>query len=301
MKVLTAQGDTGKKADKGAIDDAKFAQGKSWVDPIVGAWVSGMSAMESATGSFRQMVLGVFDSIAQTAIQKVGQMATKWIMEHIIMRTVSTAAKAADVATTVGAEAAKTVAVVTGVGVRTTAEVSGAAISKGVTITSALAQIGAHAAVAAAGAYAALAAIPVIGPIIAPLAAAAALIGVLALGKSLFSAEGGWGEVPADGMQATLHKKEMVLPAAIAEPLRQSLKGGFALPTAGGVSAAANEAGGKIRAMMQEKGGDTNLHYNPQITNPDPDLKRLLESQPRVMRRWIDNQYSNGFRPGKPR
>ncbi|MFV4677416.1 hypothetical protein ACNJU9_21650, partial [Mycobacterium tuberculosis] len=95
-----------------------------------------------------------------------------------------------------------------------------------------LVQIGNYAAVAAAGAYAAIASIPFVGPVLAPIAAGVALAGVLALGKSLFSAEGGWGQVPYDGALTQLHKNEMVLPASIASPLRSSLAAGGFTPVA---------------------------------------------------------------------
>jgi hypothetical protein len=70
---------------------------------------------------------------------------------------------------------------------------------------------------AAAGAYKAIAAIPYVGPFLAPAAAAVAYSAVLAFD----SAEGGW-DIPAgvnpSGVQ--LHEREMVLPAPLAEGIR---------------------------------------------------------------------------------
>ena len=40
------------------------------------------------------------------------------------------------------------------------------------------------------------------------------------------SAEGGWDRVPYDGAQAILHKEEMVLPAPLAEGLRNMVENG---------------------------------------------------------------------------
>ena len=75
---------------------------------------------------------------------------------------------------------------------------------------------------AAANAYSSAAEIPFVGWIIAPVAAAAAYSATIAF------AEGGWDNVPSDQV-AMIHKQEMVLPAHIANPLRESLAGGGGL------------------------------------------------------------------------
>jgi hypothetical protein len=72
---------------------------------------------------------------------------------------------------------------------------------------------------AAAGAYNATVGIPFVGPFLAPAAAAVAFAGVMAF------AEGGWDRVPSDQV-AMIHKNEMVLPAHIAEPVRQMAAAG---------------------------------------------------------------------------
>lgn len=98
-----------------------------------------------------------------------------------------------------------------------------AAIDKEVTIASAITKRAANAVSAAGGAYQAVVGIPYIGPVLAPAAAVAAFAGVMAFG--LPSAAGGWDEVPQDGM-AMIHKKEMVLPAPLAEKVRNMSEGG---------------------------------------------------------------------------
>ena len=72
---------------------------------------------------------------------------------------------------------------------------------------------------AAANAYASASAIPVIGWILGPIAAGVAFTAVEAYGN-LSSAAGGWDNIPADQL-AMVHKNEMILPAHIAEPVRQ--------------------------------------------------------------------------------
>lgn len=134
--------------------------------------------------------------------------------------------KAADVAVHTGAEAAKTGATVKGAATRTATEAAASTAAKGFSISTALTDIGANAVRAATGAYAALAGIHVIGPVLAPAAATAALYGVYALGRKMFSAEQGFGSVPYDGAVTELHKEEMVLPAKYANPLRDGLVNG---------------------------------------------------------------------------
>ncbi len=98
-----------------------------------------------------------------------------------------------------------------------------AAIDKEVTISQAIMKRAANAVSAAGGAYSAMAGVPYIGPVLGAIAAAGAFAGVMAFG--LPSAEGGWGEVPSDGV-AMIHKKEMVLPAALAERVRNMTDSG---------------------------------------------------------------------------
>ena len=74
---------------------------------------------------------------------------------------------------------------------------------------------------AGAGAYAAMAGVPLIGPVIAPAAAAAAYAGTMAF--AAFDI-GAW-NVPQD-MPAVVHRNELVMPAAEAGAFRDMLSGG---------------------------------------------------------------------------
>ena len=95
---------------------------------------------------------------------------------------------------------------------------------------------------AAGNAWASAAEIPMVGWIIAPVAAAAAYAGVMAF------AEGGWDRVPSDQV-AMIHKNEMVLPAHIAEPVRQmAARGGGA----GDIHFHGTSAGGFFVAHQSE-------------------------------------------------
>ncbi len=78
---------------------------------------------------------------------------------------------------------------------------------------------------AAAHAYKAVVGIPIIGPELAPAAAAVTFAAVEAFGGGINSAAGGWELVPQDQL-AMLHKNEMVLPSSLAENVRNMSSGG---------------------------------------------------------------------------
>lgn len=88
----------------------------------------------------------------------------------------------------------------------------------------AIGQITSNAAVAGSAAYASTAAIPVVGPGLAPAAAATAHAGALSWIGSLASFDVGAWEIGSDG-PAMLHRGESVLPTTFAESMRQN--GGF--------------------------------------------------------------------------
>ncbi len=136
---------------------------------------------------------------------------------HLLTQT----RKTADVA---ASQAAQTGATATGVAARTSAEAAGAATSKAITSTLNQQQIMADAGKAASGAYAAVAGIPIIGPVLAPVAAATAYAGVLAF-ENLASLDTGTNVVPAD-MVAQIHAGERIIPAADNRDLMAAVAGG---------------------------------------------------------------------------
>jgi hypothetical protein len=69
-----------------------------------------------------------------------------------------------------------------------------------------------------AAAMASTAAIPIVGPGLAPGVASAIMADILATGLPLASAAGGW-DVPSDAL-AMIHKREMVIPAHLADRIR---------------------------------------------------------------------------------
>ena len=78
---------------------------------------------------------------------------------------------------------------------------------------------------AAAGAYSAIASIPYVGPFLAPVMSAAALVAVLGMGSKIMSASKGF-DIPAGVNPMTqLHEQEMVLPAKYANVIRGMAEG----------------------------------------------------------------------------
>ncbi len=134
--------------------------------------------------------------------------------------------------------------------------------------TAALGQISDAAGVAGANAFAATAAIPVIGPALAPAAGAAAASEALSFSSLLSLAVGAW-ELKNDTL-AQLHRGEMVVPQNFAEGMR----GGRGI---GGGS------------------GDINMHYGPTINAREPaTLSQMLTRESSEMLGWLNRQFRNG-------
>ena len=123
-------------------------------------------------------------------------------------------------------EATKTSAAVAGAMQRAIVEQTAAKASIVADAATGKSQITSAAATGAAKAYQAIVGIPIVGPILAPIAAGVAFAGIEAFGGKLSSAQGGWERVPVDGMMTQLHKDEMVLPKHVADPIRQMAQGG---------------------------------------------------------------------------
>ena len=131
---------------------------------------------------------------------------------------------------------------------------------------SALGQISDAAGVAGANAFAATSAIPIVGPELAPAAAAAAVSETLSFSSLLSLAEGAW-ELKSDTL-AQLHKGEMVVPENFASGLR-----------ANGAAAA----------------GDVHMNYSPTINAREPaSLEQMLVTESSAMLSWLNRQMRNG-------
>lgn len=258
------------------------AVANSWdkiLQPVGGA-INGMfQNLYNGTMGWKDSFLQALDNILFSFVDMGIQMATQWAANQLTMTAATTA----------------------GAATRTAAETTAATATQSMSATTALGQILNYAWTAAAGAFSAMAGIPYIGPILAVAAGAAAVAAVMGFAGNLFSAEGGFGSVPADGTITELHKEEMVLPAKFANPLRNML-GGFGMPnTPGTISATAGEAAEAFRQQNNSiKEGDTNLYYSPQTNVNNVSLGQLLRRDGLAMKKWLKAEMRQ--RPGgKPK
>jgi hypothetical protein len=111
--------------------------------------------------------------------------------------------------------------------------------------------------------------------VLAPLAAAGTFAAVAAW--DLVSAEGGEYMVRGNGVSYRLHDREAVMPASVADPMRNFF-----------------ERGGDTNSV--NNGGDINLHM-PVTINGSPnkiDLEDALRTHRSAIYRWAQNEHANG-------
>ncbi|MDI3260039.1 MAG: tape measure protein [Sinobacteraceae bacterium] len=140
----------------------------------------------------------IFQSILASLIDTLVQMAAQWAATHIAMAQVS-AATENEVIAIKAAGALKGLAIKAATGIK---------------------EVAIDAYRAMAGAFAAIAAIPYVGPFLAPAAAAAAGAAVFEIGSKIASAEGGYDIPPGVNPITQLHAQEMVLPREYADVIR---------------------------------------------------------------------------------
>jgi len=146
---------------------------------------------------------GLIDSVTQPIISAVDTIVKKWILGQTTMSAASEAGAATRVATEEAASG-QSLVIMAGTAIK------GIAISAWET---------------AANVYKSLAAIPFVGPFVAPAAAIAAGAVVLGFAKNIMSAEGGYWQLPGDQL-VQAHANEMILPAPAAQGLRDMVSGG---------------------------------------------------------------------------
>jgi hypothetical protein len=184
-------------------------------------------------------------------------------------------------------EQTKTAALVEATAAQQGVKTSAAATSEAVDAATSSASIFKDAAKAAAGAYSAVAGLPIVGPVLAPAAAAAAYAAVMAF--DVFGAAGGF-DVPS-GMEplVQLHEREMVLPASLADPLRDLL--GATSGVSPAVAAIGNNSAQHVTInaplTVHHSGGETALYDY---------LNRLNRTQARRLARKVTHVMTT-YRP----
>ena len=192
-------------AERKAADESWRAW-QSFSGQISGAFAGQVGGILKGTTSLANGMINAFDQIVTSWAAACVKMGINWLLQHAGMESAYTSFQAAVTAATAAGESART-------GIVASSAATGAALKKAAAAT----EISGDAGRAAAGAYAAVAGIPIIGPIIAPAAAAVAFGAVEAFGS--FD-QGSW-QLPGN-MLAQVHRGEMIVPAA-ATPWAQAL------------------------------------------------------------------------------
>lgn len=241
-----------RKDQQKAENQAAMESKRHW-DGIASSISGAVNNMLFSTQTMMERVRSLLQSLAQHVIEVIiKKIVTGWI----------------------AGEAAKTGATAAGTAARTSVETAGASTGFVAKIAINLKTIMADAYKAAAGAYSAVVGIPIIGPILAPAAAAVAFAAVAAFGSGMPSAAGGW-DVPADSL-ALIHSREMVLPAHLADRVRSMTEPG----TAGG-------SGGQLHLHIQATDAKS---FEQQLRRADSALNKQLKKSVREFR----------LRPGRP-
>jgi hypothetical protein len=283
---------------------------------ITGAFNQALQGMWMRSIGWKQGMINIADAVAFKFMDMGVKMLTDWIRQQAIKMGLMRAHEIAQTTIHAGGEAARTAATVAGSSTRAAVEnqgffskiisailglvgihIGGEAAKTGATITGAVTRTVANKAeglsaiatavgLAGANGVASWALAP--WPIDAGAPAFGAAMAASAAGfGALASAEGGWGEVPRDGIQTELHKKEMVLPARYANPLRDLLT---AKTSGGFVAARARAAAGSASTA----GSGPIFNYQPNHHNTGTSLETILKKDAAMLRRWMRNEFRKG-------
>ena len=193
-------------------DKSAQASLKSWqgiMQPISSAFSTSINGMIQGTQTFKQAMSKISQSILAEFIKLGVKRVTNWV----------------------AGEAVKTTATVGGNAARQASDVAAAAMSTSISATAGAKNILMAAWETMANVYKSIAAIPYVGPFLAPAMAVGAFGVVAAFAGNLSSASGGY-DIPAGVNPMTqLHQREMVLPQKQADVVRQLADGGGAAPT----------------------------------------------------------------------
>lgn len=306
----------------GVANQAASLQAQKWrevASTLTQSLGSAFQGLWTKSMTFKEAMIQVADQLVYKFFDMGLKIVENWIVAQFTKKAVTTATTAAETSAVIAGQAAQTAAVVGGtitetgavaaagaaevgiVGATVGAKVAGEAIKTGATISGAAASTAANAtagminittsaAESAAGAFKSTVVIPFIGPVAAPVAAGLALATVLGFG-ALISARGGQSKVPYDGQLTELHKDEMVLPAWLANPLRDSLAGIGPRNTAGSVGIASLAS---MSSSSSTSKADAHFYYQPSYTSQGNErLGDMLRKDGRDMKKWVKNQIRN--------
>ncbi len=179
------------------------------------AWVQSFKPIEHAMG---QAVTGMIlhGENWHKAVARIGQSVVQTMVNNVVKRIVDN---------WIAGELAKTMATLTGEETRVAAQTAGAAEGAAAQGAANKKSIIGDAFTAAGNVYNSVSAIPYVGWIMAPIAAAAAFAAVMAFSSGIPSFDVGAWEIPSSGL-AMVHQGETIIPAGQAEAFRQGAGGG---------------------------------------------------------------------------
>jgi len=243
IELLQKQHETKMKESSNQLAINSFAPFKTMGDNLANSLEDALLKMTQGTLKFSTFVRGIIPAIGQEFTKMAIKMATDWIKEHVIMEAMSKLFGAKEVATKAVTEGAKTT-------IQAGASATRSAMSAGESIK----EILNSAWTAAANVYKSIAAIPFVGPFLAPAMAIGAVAAVVGFARNIASASRGY-DIPSGVNPMTqLHQEEMVLPASIANPLRENLAGGGGM--GGGTNITINAVDAKgVKDLFMSHGG----------------------------------------------
>lgn len=213
-------------------------------DSIADSLGQGVQAMNRGTLTWRNTI----SHVAQQVYGLYTQMFRRVVTAHL------------------SGEQAKTAGTVTASGIREGVEKGSMLKSIALTVWGALKKIAVMAYEAAAAAYNATVGIPYVGPVLAPIAAAASFAAVGMYGAAVASAAGGWEMVDRDQL-AMVHKREMILPADLADRVRGITDPGIAAG-GGAIALTINAIDAKsVRRLFRENGSALVTAAHTQLRN----------------------------------
>jgi len=192
-----------------AVESGAYLRGvwQDLSDRMGGLWDKGIAAMMTGTLTWKG------------AFKAVGTELTGWFANAVVGDQVKTWVKG---------EAIKLSALLTGKAAEKSAVIGAAALTQSTKAIEGDVVIGTNAGEAASGAAAAMSSIPWVGPVLAAAAFASIFALVMGARSSVKSASAGF-DIPSGMNPMTqLHEEEMVLPAHIANPMRDMLADGGA-------------------------------------------------------------------------
>lgn len=184
----------------------RWAPFRNMISNMESSWSRGLVQMMNGQLRFSQAMKNLWNNMVTSFEQLVADLVVQWAAKEL-MQTTATAVSVSE---------------------RVAIEEAGKEQSLAISIAMGIKEVAISAYKAIAAAWSSISAIPYVGPFLAPAVALATGAAIFAIGSKIASAEGGY-DIPAGVNPLTqLHAREMVLPAPVADTVRNAMAGGGA-------------------------------------------------------------------------